>query len=86
MATLKPGQYFEYPIDRGIPNGGVWIIERTESGLQRVEKITKMQALALARWHYEPGIYYSRKDGNGNWRDVRVVGDVDAFRGEDNDA
>jgi hypothetical protein len=76
MATLKPGQYFEYPIDRGIPNGG----------LQRVEKITKMQALALARWHYEPGIYYSRKDGNGNWRDVRVVGDVDAFRGEDNDA
>lgn len=86
MATLKPGQYFEYSVDTGIPNGGVWIIERTENGLRCVEKITKMQALALARWHGDNGVYYIRKDGNGNWRNVYVVGDEDAFHGEDDDA
>ncbi len=85
MATLKENQYFEYPIDSGIPNDGVWIIERVGKSLQRVEKITKMQALALARWHHDRGIYYSRKDGNGNWRDVYVVGDVDAWYGEEDE-
>jgi len=82
MATLKDNQYFEYPVD-GIPNDGVWIIERTKNGERQVEQITKMQALALARWH--PSDMSCYMDGNDNWITVYVVGDVDAWYGEEDE-
>lgn len=81
MATLKGGQWFEYPIDTGIPNR-VTIREGSCHNYRVVATVTKMQALALARHHGHPGVYWAKRDGNGRWVDVRVVGDVEAWLGD----
>lgn len=83
-ATLKPGQWFMYPIDSGIPSK-VWIYEGEVHHRKRVQEISKYQALALARWHGDSGVYYSYKDGNDRWQDVYVVGDIDAWFGDDSE-
>lgn len=80
-ATLKEGQWFEYPLDSGIPNRVV-IREGARENCKQVATITKMQALSLARWHGHQGVYWAVKDGNGRWKDVRVVGDVDVWLGD----
>lgn len=77
-ATLKDGQWFEYPVDSGIPNT-VTIHEGERGKSTIVRKITRMQAIALKRWYGHPGIYWSIMDGNGHLKDVRLVGDVDAW-------
>jgi hypothetical protein len=76
------GIWFMYPIDQGIP-ATVTIYSGSVQGRKGVRTISKMQALALARWHRHPGLYHSYRDGNGNWRDVRVVGDLSAWHGEE---
>jgi hypothetical protein len=81
MATLNDGQWFEYPLDSGIPKRVV-IREGERKHSKTVTTITKMQALSLARWHGHQGIYWSVKDGNGRWIDVRVVGDVNVWCGD----
>lgn len=81
-ATLKPGQWFMYPIDSGIPSK-VWVYEGSVHKRKQVGQINRFQALALRRWHGHPGLYHSCSDGNGNYRDVRVVGDLDAWMGEE---
>lgn len=82
MATLKEGQWFEYPLDSGIPNA-VTIYEGQREHRKRVTSITKMQALSLARWHGHAGLYWSVQDGNYRWHDVIVVGDVDTWCGDE---
>lgn len=79
--TLKPGQWFMYSIDQPIPSK-VSIYTGDVFHRQKIATITRMQALALKRWHSDPGIYHSYRDGNGNYRDVRVVGDIDAWHGQ----
>lgn len=81
-ATLKDGQWFEYPLDSGIPNT-VTICEGKRTHYKAVCKITRMQAIALARWYGHPGIYYSVPASNGRRKDVRLVGDTAAWHGDD---
>lgn len=81
MATLKDGQWFEYPIDTGITRR-ITIYEGSCYNRRQVATITKMQALALVRYHGHPGVYWGKRDGNGRMIDVRVVGDVDAWMRE----
>lgn len=82
MATLKDGQWFEYPLDSGITRR-LAIYEGSREKRRQVATITKMQALSLARWHGHQGVYFSVQDGNHRWIDVRVVGDVNAWYGDD---
>ena len=82
MATLTDGQWFMYPVDDGIPEQ-VTIYSGEVTRRKPVQKITRYQAMALARWHHQGGIYYSYQDGAGRWHDVYVVGDVDAWFGDE---
>lgn len=53
MASLKPNQYFTYPLDRG-STSKVNVYERMhDNTVAHVATITKMQALALARWQWQ---------------------------------
>lgn len=79
---MKDGEWFMYPIDQPMPrtlkiwSGGV--LRRT-----KVREINRYQAMAYARWHGHQGLYFSYRGANGRMIDVRVVGDIDAWRGED---
>jgi hypothetical protein len=57
----------------------VTIFEGDVQHRKAVRKISKMQALALARWHAVQGLYFSYRDGNGRWQDVRLVVDMAAW-------
>jgi hypothetical protein len=78
---LKQGQWFTYPLDRGIPSM-VRVYSGTYENRKSVATISKMQALALARWYGHSGIYFSVRDGNDRWKDVRLVGDIEAWYGD----
>lgn len=78
---MKDGQWFMWPIDRGIPTT-VKIYEGSVEHRKYVETINRHQAMALIRWHGHKGIYFGYRDGNGKMIDVRVAGDIDAWRGE----
>jgi hypothetical protein len=78
MTTLKDGEWIWRPIDQQWRNPtivftGAW--ERRKS----VGKVSRMQAMALSRWHGTRGLFNSVKDGNGRWIDIRVAGDFDNF-------
>lgn len=81
-ATLSEGEWFMYDIRDGINTNQVKIYSGEVQQRKHVRTISRMQALALCRWHGHDGIYNSYKDGNGRWRDVYVVGDIDAWYGE----
>lgn len=70
-----------YSIDQPIPSR-VNVYTGDVFHREKVATINRMQALALKRWHGYPGIYHSYRDGSGNYRDVRVVGDIDAWHGQ----
>lgn len=83
---LAPGEWFYLRMENDtliIPRtvnimAGSWEHRRI------IRKVTKMQALALWRWHTEyGGEWISVKDGNGKWYDIRVAGDIDAFHGDE---
>ena len=85
MTTLKEGEWIYRRVDEQWREytaiwTGAW--ERRK----RVGKVTRMQALALSRWHGTRGVYNSVRDGNGKWIDIRIAGDFDNFmRGGDNE-
>lgn len=82
MATLKAGEWIWRSIDQQWRDPtpiftGAWETRK------RVGQVSRMQAMALARWHGEGGLYYMVKDGNDRQIDIRVAGDIDAFYGEE---
>ena len=88
MSGLASGEWFYFRVenDRLIipPIVNVYTLSWEHRMVAR--RIRKMEAIALWRWHYDAPVYYSVKDGNGRFFDIRVAGDVDAFHGNEDNA
>lgn len=46
---------------------------------EKVKTISKYCAMALARWHGDPSLYFSVPVANQKRIDVRIVGDLSSF-------
>ena len=79
--TLGAGQWFMYPLQDDIPST-IIVYEGSAGQRREVARITKMQALALARWHEETSEDAQVREGD-NWVYVHVVGDTEAFYGDE---
>lgn len=78
MTTLNEKEWIYRPIDQQ------WrektpVFTGTWEHRKRVGTVTRMQALALSRWHGVRGVYHSVRDGNGRWMDIRIAGDIETF-------
>lgn len=76
------GRWAYWQCDQPIPET-LSVYEGAWENHRKVGTITKYQALAYYRHWNNGGIYNSVEDGNGNWHDIRVVGDWTAFMGSD---
>lgn len=78
--NLKPGQWFMWDTDRPMPDR-LTVCEGEVRSASRVTTISRFQAMAIIRWHKYGIDYCSYRRGNGNFRDVYVVGDIEAWYG-----
>lgn len=76
---LGDGAWVYWSIDGGMPSELTLFTGSWESR-RKVGTLTKMQVLGYCRWHPDESYgYYSVKDGNDRWKDIRVRGDIDTF-------
>lgn len=88
MTTLAPGEWLYFKMDYNtmvIPTT-VHIYTGSWEHRKSVRTVSHNAAMALWRWHGEPVLYYSVRDGNGKFFDIRVAGDIDAFHGDGRDS
>jgi hypothetical protein len=78
---LLEGQWFMYPIEEAMPDR-LTVYEGPVEARIRVTTISRYQAMALKRWHGNGPVYYTYRNGFGDYRNVRVVGDIDAWGDE----
>jgi hypothetical protein len=79
---LDNGCWFQWSLGSQLPD----LVKIHRGGVHNcvvVATISRQQALALIRWHYTPGVYYSYLTLSGQWHDVRVCGDIQAWYGEE---
>ena len=81
---MNAGEWFMYSIDEPLPRT-LKIYTGSVHKRTFVREIKDTQARGYIRWHGNGPLYFSYKDGNGRWCDVRVVGDIDAWYGEEGD-
>ena len=77
---LKPGQWFMWSVDSPMPDA-LTVFEGPVERRMPVITISRFQAMALKRWQEYDDSYCCYKNGNGDMRDVYVVGDVEAWYG-----
>ena len=82
MTTITAGRWAYYPIDAPMP-AVLTVYEGPWERRRAVGTITRYQAMAYRRWWDNAGVYFSVKVPNHRTQDIYVVGDVDAFDGED---
>jgi len=79
---LDDGHWFQWSLGSQLPDT-VKVHRGSVHNPMVVAFISRQQALALIRWHYTPGVYYSYLTMSGKWHDVRVCGDIDAWYGDE---
>jgi hypothetical protein len=81
---LKEGQWFMWSVDDPMPDRLTVFEGPVESPL-RVTTISRYQAMALKRWAKWDSCYYCYQVRGGQFHDVYVVGDIDAWYGPETD-
>jgi len=75
---MEPGEWFMIPLGEQYPERVT--VYKGQVHTRSISRfITRQQALALWRWHGNKGLYYSYKRPDGQWKDVRVCGDIDVW-------
>jgi hypothetical protein len=83
--TITHGRWAYYAIDAPMP-AVLTIYEGSWERRRAVGTITRYQAMAYSRHWDNGGVYYIVEDGNRRRIGVYIVGDVDAFDGDADDA
>ncbi len=79
---IREGRWAYWPVD-GPMLQTLKVYEGDWEHRREVGTITRYQAMAFYRHWDNGGVYFSVRDGNRRWVDVYVVGDTDAFYGDE---